>query len=259
MADLVRRLDARLRDLLAQGRADGRLDRRDFVRLLGTGLGASLLTACDSQGPEAARRWLATAGRANERLERWLFDPARLDRAHAGTRAAGERLPAYHISREVPVWDPAVRGAWRLVVDGAVRQPLTLSLDDLRAFPLRTQRVNHYCVEGWTAVVEFTGVPVAAIARQAGLTSEAHYVDFRSFDAGYHESWDVESALHPQALIVLAKDGRPLSARYGAPARVHAPVKLGYKNTKYLTQLTFLPARSGGYWSDRGYEWFGGT
>jgi DMSO/TMAO reductase YedYZ molybdopterin-dependent catalytic subunit len=84
-------------------------------------------------------------------------------------------------------------------------------------------------------------------------------VDFQSFDDDYHESWDIESATHPQTLVVYAKDGAALSPAYGAPARVHSPVKLGYKNTKYLTAIVFLPERNGGYWSDRGYEWYGGV
>ena len=83
-------------------------------------------------------------------------------------------------------------------------------------------------------------------------------MDFQSFDDDYHESWDVESALHPQTLVVYAKDGELLTPAYGAPARVHSPVKLGYKNTKYLTKIVFMPDRNGGYWSDRGYEWYGG-
>jgi len=84
-------------------------------------------------------------------------------------------------------------------------------------------------------------------------------VDFASFDSDYHESWDIESAMHPQTIVVYAQDGHYLNAAWGAPARVYSPVKLGYKNTKYLTRIMFLPERNGGYWSDRGYEWYGGV
>ena len=87
----------------------------------------------------------------------------------------------------------------------------------------------------------------------------AQYVDFSSFDSDYHESWDIDSAMHPQTLVVYAQDGHYLNAAWGAPARIYSPVKLGYKNTKYLTRITFLPRRNGGYWSDRGYEWYGGV
>ena len=125
--------------------------------------------------------------------------------------------------------------------------------------PRTTQRVNHYCVEGWTAVAEWSGTRVSELARAAGVQPQAKYVDFSSFDADYHESWDIESAMHPQTLIAYAMDGQMLEPAHGAPARLHSPVKLGYKNTKYLVRVTFMAERNGGYWSDQGYEWYGGT
>ena len=100
---------------------------------------------------------------------------------------------------------------------------------------------------------------MSEIARVAGATPDAQFVDFQSFDSGYHESWDIESALHPQTLVAYGMDRAMLGPGHGAPARVHSPVKLGYKNTKYLTRIMFMPSRAGGYWSDRGYEWYGGV
>jgi DMSO/TMAO reductase YedYZ molybdopterin-dependent catalytic subunit len=100
---------------------------------------------------------------------------------------------------------------------------------------------------------------VRDLARLVGAQPAARYVDFQSFDEDYHESWDLESATHPQTLVAYARDGRYLSPAYGAPARLHSPVKLGYKNTKYLTRVVFMAGRNGGYWSDRGYEWYAGT
>jgi DMSO/TMAO reductase YedYZ molybdopterin-dependent catalytic subunit len=234
-------------------------DRRDFIRFGGTSLGAALLSACDSQGPERAKKLLDYAERKNEVVERALFRHTSMDHAKAGVRAAGDRFPSYFVSDVVPTLDAGARAAWRLEVGGMVRRPLSLSLDDLMKLERQTQRVNHYCVEGWTAVVEFTGVPLRSLATMAQADRGAHFVDFQSFDKGYHESWDAESAVHPQTLVVYAKDGALLPPAYGAPARVHSPVKLGYKNTKYLTKIVFLPERNGGYWSDRGYEWFGGV
>ena len=140
-----------------------------------------------------------------------------------------------------------------------VKRPLTLTLADLVGMRQTTERVDHYCVEGWNAVARRTGVRLSEIARMAGVNPDAAYVDFESFDDDYHESWDLASAMHPQTLVVYGQDGRYLPAAWGAPARVFSPVKLGYKNTKYLTRIMFLPKRTGGYWSDQGYEWFGGT
>lgn len=235
-------------------------DRRGFFRTAG-GLvvSASVLAACNSDGPERAEKWLAYAEKKNEGLERALFRHTSIGSAPASVKSAGGEFPSYFISDTAPVWDDAARGAWRLEVKGLVARPLSLSLDDLRRMPLVTQRVPHFCVEGWTAVAEFTGVRMSSIAQAASAQRDAGYVDFASFDDGYHESWDRESTEHAQCLVVIAKDGQPLTSAYGAPARVHAPVKLGYKNTKYLTTITYLPERNGGYWTDKGYEWYGGT
>jgi DMSO/TMAO reductase YedYZ molybdopterin-dependent catalytic subunit len=210
-------------------------------------------------GPRSAKKLLSTAEHGNERLERALFRHTSIDVPSSGARAAGPAFPSYYISHDVPVWEAAERGVWRLEVGGLVDRPLSLTLDDLAALPRIGYRLDHFCVEGWTAVATRTGVALRELARLAGVKPDAHYVDFASFDDDYHESWDIDSALHPQTLIVYAQDGHYLNPAWGAPARVYSPVKLGYKNTKYLTRIMFLPARNGGYWSDRGYEWYGGV
>lgn len=228
--------------------------RRDLI--LGS---ASFLAACNSRGPDWARGLLAGAEARNEVVERWLFRHTSMDHASPGARDAGSAFPQYFISESVPTWDPAVRGTWRLEIGGAVARPLALDLGELRGLPSVHQRVNHYCVEGWTAVATWSGVPVRELARLVEPAADVRYVDFESFDAGYHESWDLESALHPQTLIAHGMDGAALGPGHGAPARLHGPVKLGYKNVKYLTRVMFLPHRTGGYWSDKGYEWYGGV
>jgi len=235
------------------------IDRRRFLAASGGTLGALVLAACDSMGPKSAASLLKFAERKNESLERVLFRHTSIDVAPSGAKTAGSHFPSYFISDAVPVWDEGTRGAWRLAVDGMVDRPLQLSLADLAALPRIGYRLDHFCVEGWTAVATRTGVRLSDIARLAGMRPGARYVDFQSFDNGYHESWDIESAMHPQTLVVYAQDGHYLNPAWGAPARIYSPVKLGYKNTKYLTRITFMPARNGGYWSDRGYEWYGGV
>ena len=234
------------------------MDRRRFLALGGLSAAALVAQACDSRGPGGALKVLRWAERRNESVERYLFRHTAMNHASAD-RLVGNRMPSYYISKGPPVWDEAVRGKWALEVSGAVRTPLRLTLEDLAKLPRVTQRIDHFCVEGWTASTQFTGVRVSALARLAGIRPDAGYVDFQSFDSGYHESWDLESAMHPQTLVAFMREGRFLSSWYGAPARVHSPVKLGYKNTKYLTKVVFMPERNGGYWSDKGYEWYGGT
>ena len=236
----------------------GGLDRREFLALGGIA-SAAFLAACNSRGPKSAEKLLRYAERKNRGVERALFRHTSMDIVPANAFAAGNKLPSYFVSPTVPVWDESVRGKWRLEVSGLVSNPLALTLEDLQRLPQVSRRVNHYCVEGWTAVETWTGCAFSELAKVARVSPDAHYVDFQSFDDDYHESWDIESAMHPQTVVAYGLDGKMLEPAHGAPARVFSPIKLGYKNTKYLTRIVFLPKMNGGYWSDQGYEWYGGT
>jgi len=239
-----------------------RLDRRAFIATgmrVGAGAAAIALGACDSRGPKSAEGLLAASERWNERTERALFRHNAMNTPPSGAHAAGAHFPSYFVSDEVPEWDEAEQGLWHLEVGGMVRRPFKLTLAQLKDLPRTELRLEHFCVEGWSAVSVRTGVRLSELARRADVDPDARCVDFESFDDDYHESWDIDSAMHAQTLIVYGQDGRLLDPAYGAPARVYSPVKLGYKCTKYLTRIMFLPAANGGYWSDQGYEWYGGV
>jgi DMSO/TMAO reductase YedYZ molybdopterin-dependent catalytic subunit len=235
------------------------IDRRKFLTITGSSLSAAILASCNSRGPKSAEKLLNYAEKKNEVVERKLFRHTSMDATISGSRLAGAALPSYFIAKTVPVWNSAQMGTWTLEVGGMVDRPFKLTLDQLVALPRISERVNHYCVEGWNAIEQWTGVRFSELARMAGVHKGAEYVDFVSFDDGYHESWDIESAMHPQTVIAYGLDGRMLAPAHGAPARLYSPIKLGYKNTKYLTKIAFLPTRNGGYWSDEGYEWYGGV
>jgi DMSO/TMAO reductase YedYZ molybdopterin-dependent catalytic subunit len=224
-----------------------RMRRRDFL----SASALTLLAGCD--------RVLSFAEHANEHVERGLFRHTAMDVASGRFTTPLASYPSYFIADTVPMWNASKRGPWTLEVSGLVAKPVTLTLDQLSRLPAITQRVNHYCVEGWTAIASWTGVRLSTLASLVQPSPEAQYVDFQSFDDDYHESWDLTSAMHPQTLIAYGMDGHWLGAPHGGPARVFSPVKLGYKNTKYLTKIVFLPKRNGGYWSDQGYEWYGGV
>jgi DMSO/TMAO reductase YedYZ molybdopterin-dependent catalytic subunit len=222
--------------------------------LRATGVVALGGVACDGTRPQHG--FLGLMERVNERFQRALFDPRRLAPELPEEEESDlEDFPAYKISQQVPV-APA---GWALQVGGLVARPLTLSTAELERLPRTRVRVRHHCVEGWSAVASWDGVRLSEIARLAGVDPRARFVEFRSFDEGYSSSWDLESALHPQTLLAYGMNGRPLLAEYGAPLRLYSAVKLGYKMVKYLTQVSFLPVRTGGYWEDRGYEWFAGV
>ena len=250
---------ARVVEGIASDSGDSPIGRRRFLLAGGGTLGAALLAACGSPGPKSAQRILNYAERKNETVERVLFRHRSMDVAGTHALNAGKAFPSYFIAPSVPVWDATTNGPWMLEVTGMVAKPARYSLADLQRMPSVTQRINHYCVEGWQAIASWSGVRLRDVAAIVGADRAARYVDFQSFDDGYHESWDIESALHPQTLVAYGMDGALLGPAHGGPARIHSPVKLGYKNTKYLTRIVFMPERNGGYWSDQGYEWYGGV
>jgi len=148
---------------------------------------------------------------------------------------------------------------FQLTIDGAVNHPLQLTMTDMQKMPLTSMVIRHICVEGWSAIVQWGGVRLRDLARLVQPKSSVRYVYFKSAD-GYYESWDIASALHPQTLMAYQKNGEPLPVENGAPLRLASPIKLGYKQSKWVTKITFvnkLPSAKG-YWEDQGYEWFGG-
>ncbi len=148
---------------------------------------------------------------------------------------------------------------FRLTIDGDVDRPMQLSMADLQALPLTSMVIRHVCVEGWAAIVQWGGVRLQDLITLAQPKSGVRYVYFQSAD-GYYESWDLASAVHPQTLMAYQKNGQPLPIENGAPLRLAAPIKLGYKQSKWVTQIKLvkelMPTK--GYWEDLGYDWFGG-
>ncbi|HJU11719.1 MAG TPA: molybdopterin-dependent oxidoreductase [Candidatus Binataceae bacterium] len=227
-----------------------KISRRGFL----AGAGAfSLLAGC--QGHPLGQ-FLGAMQHWNEKVEGLIFSPSRLaPELPASATTPEEAFPAYFISDSMPL---APTG-WMLKVGGLVKRPMLLSLQQLQAMRRTDMRVQHHCVEGWSAVASWHGVRVSEVARLVGIDRRVQFVEFRSFDSGYWSSWDLGSALHPQTLLAYGFNGGPLYAEHGAPLRVYSAVKLGYKSVKYLTEVNFLPNRTGGYWEDQGYEWFAGV
>jgi DMSO/TMAO reductase YedYZ molybdopterin-dependent catalytic subunit len=237
------------------------LSRRDFVRL-GVAAGpVSLLAACGWDGGPLEPR-LRAFGRLNDWVSEKIFlSPTRLARQYpAAARTPPADFPAYSITYNRTGAFPALPDAdrWALDVGGLVKQPVRLTAAMLQQLPRVTYTVKHHCVEGWTAIGTWTGVPVSAVVSMVQPTPTARYLRFDSFDSKYYNGWDLASAMHPQTILAYAYNDRPLEMRHGAPLRLYSPIKLGYKLTKYLTGMTFTRERAGGYWEDQGYPWFGG-
>jgi len=234
----------------------GDYDRRRFLASLAAA-GAAAAAGCGWDGGRKLAPLLVDWSRVNDWVSARLFAGSRLAREYPMARRTPDRdFPVYFVGDSIPVLrDPA---AWRLQVGGLVRRPATLDLDRLRALPRLTYTVKHHCVEGWTAIATWAGVPFRALADLVEPLPAARYVKFTSFDAGYSNGWDMPSAMHPQTILAYAYNDRPLMPDHGAPLRLYSPTKLGYKNTKYLLGVEFTETRPGGYWEDQGYPWFGG-
>jgi len=214
---------------------------------------ASLLAGCDSH---PVKGFLNLMLRWNTGFEGFLYSPSRLaPELPLSAQTPEDKFPGYFISDDTP----DVPDNWTLKVGGLVGKPAVLTLDQLRALPSTAMRVRHHCVEGWSAVAQWNGVRVSEIAKLVSPDPRLRYVEFRSFDSNYWSSWDLGSVMHPQTLLAYGMNGHDLTGDHGAPLRLYSAVKLGYKMVKYLTEVNFLPNRTGGYWENQGYDWFGGV
>lgn len=162
---------------------------------------------------------------------------------------------------------------WRLEIGGLVERPLSLSLADLRAAPSRTQITRHDCVEGWSSIGKWKGARLGPLLDRAGLKPEARFIAFfcadtleLTFDGtgDYYETIGVVDAYHPQTILAYEMNDVVLPVAHGAPVRLRLERQLGYKMAKYVMRIEAIESfdhlgrGAGGYWEDRGYQWYAG-
>ncbi len=158
---------------------------------------------------------------------------------------------------------------YRLLIDGAVERRHAFPLSELKALPQQTQITRHDCVEGWSAIGQWSGVRVSDVLDAVRPRSDARYVVFHCMDNDgmgnlYYESLDLHQARHPQALLAMRLNDAPLDPAHGAPVRLRVPTQLGYKSAKWIERIEVvgsfanIRAGNGGYWEDQGYEWYAG-
>jgi DMSO/TMAO reductase YedYZ molybdopterin-dependent catalytic subunit len=178
--------------------------------------------------------------------------------------AIGTTDPASpHIPNRSDEYGPLRKGGfadWRLSVEGLVARPGAYSLADLKRFPARTQITRHTCEEGWSAIAEWTGVPLARVLEAAGMLPTARWVNFRSFDQ-WADSIDLHDALHPQTLLAYGMNGRDLPVPHGAPVRLRVETQLGYKSMKFLQRIVVTDTFDDGGKNgniQNGWSWYAG-
>jgi DMSO/TMAO reductase YedYZ molybdopterin-dependent catalytic subunit len=180
------------------------------------------------------------------------------------------------ISKSAPVNGPAPKDEayqslladdfkrWRLKVEGLVGRPASFSLEELKDLPAESHILLHACEEGWSFIAEWTGVRLSDVLTAVEILPEARYVAFIPFanpsQSGVVRTlWDtidMADALHPQTLLAYGMNGEPLPADHGAPVRLRLGRHLGYKNTKYLSQIIVTDRRD--YYRKGRGTWYGG-
>ncbi|MBH2010787.1 MAG: molybdopterin-binding protein [Xanthomonadaceae bacterium] len=230
--------------------------RRSFLRRSLTLGGLAMLTGCTLTDESSVETALARVSRMNDDVQGWLFDPKRLAPTYPDSMITRPfPFNAFYGEDEIREIEES---SYRLEVTGLVADKRRWTLADLRAMPQVEQVTRHICVEGWSAIGKWGGVPFAGFLRRVGADLSARYVGFKCAD-DYYTSIDMATALHPQTVLALTYDGQPLPPKYGFPMKLRMPTKLGYKNPKHIQAIFVTNTNPGGYWEDQGYNWFGGS
>jgi DMSO/TMAO reductase YedYZ molybdopterin-dependent catalytic subunit len=256
---------------------DLRSSRRRFLMSLSAGAGSLALAGCDRLAQDARVDGVL---RQTEKLtlasQRLILDHQPLAKEYG----EGDLSPRFRANGSTMPESKAYADLlankfedYRLQVDGLVQRPLSLSLAELKRMKARSQITRHDCVEGWSAIGKWQGVPLGQVLDLAGLRPGARYVVFHCADeleqtldgsGQYYESIDLLDAWHPQTILAYGMNGRDLPVAHGAPLRLRVERQLGYKQAKYVMRIQVVDAYAalhgghGGFWEDRGYEWYAG-
>jgi DMSO/TMAO reductase YedYZ molybdopterin-dependent catalytic subunit len=257
-----------------------RISRRRLLGLGGAGLSSIALGGCDlfdglGDRNGGARGFLATANDLTYRVQRLLIGRDALAPEYAqseirqGQRPNGSTDPK---SAEYLALKDTDFADYRLKLTGLVETPKSYSLAELRNMPSRTQITRHDCVEGWSCIAKWTGTPLSRVLDEVKLKPAARYLVFHCYDnmgsrsgqVYYYESCDLIDARHPQTILAYGLNDAALPVANGAPMRVRIERALGYKQPKYVHTIeavsgfAHIGRGKGGYWEDRGYDWYGG-
>jgi DMSO/TMAO reductase YedYZ molybdopterin-dependent catalytic subunit len=233
-----------------------RVERRLFLKQ-GLSLGAlSLLSSCTLKEDDAVDRLLWSMSRWNDRVQAALFDPNRLAPTYSEAEVTSPfPFNAYYEENLAPI----VAGAdYRLALSGLIADKRPWTLAELRTLPQVSQITRQVCVEGWSAIGKWAGVPFRTFLERVGADVTAKYVGFHCADK-YWTSIDMPTALHSQTLLALDFPGQLGETKYGYPIKIRIPTKLGFKNPKFVAEIFVTNEDPGGYWEKLGYNWYSGS
>jgi DMSO/TMAO reductase YedYZ molybdopterin-dependent catalytic subunit len=252
---------------------DTSIKRRQFLKGAAATAGLVALAGCDNLTQSS---WLPSILNKAEKLSELV------QRAVTPTNAMAREYSEGDISKVFPAngnTDPGTQDYenmlrnnfvdWQVTIDGLVSKPTAFSLASIKDMPARRQITRHDCVEGWSAIGKWTGVPLGELMHRVVPLPRARYAVFHCADVDdegvpYYESMALADLFHPQTILAYELNDRPLDVPHGAPLRLRFERQLGYKQAKYVARielvdfLTGIGGGKGGYWEDQGYEWYAG-
>jgi DMSO/TMAO reductase YedYZ molybdopterin-dependent catalytic subunit len=221
-------------------------------------LGAlAMLTGCEAPADDStAQSILDAMSRWNDNVQLAIFGENRMAPTYSEAQIT-DPFPfnAYYGEEDVRV---VKEEGYKLELAGLIEKKDPWTLQNLRALPQVSQITRHICVEGWSAIGKWGGVPLGDFLRMIGADTKAKYIDFKCAD-DYHTSLDMATALHPQTIIALTFRDQALPPKFGFPMKIRVPTKLGFKNPKHVMAMEVTNDYPGGYWEDQGYNWFSGS
>ena len=255
--------------------------RRGFLAGAASAASALFLAGCDKldqwSGEESpVRRFLTSAEELTRSTQRFFLKPSSMAREFTEADLSRDFRANGSTDPDNPDYVALAANGfadWKLKVGGLVEAPAEFSLADLRAMPSRTQITRHDCVEGWSCIGKWKGVQLAHVLDQVKLKPEAKFILFRCADdlektldnsGRYYETLGLEDAFHPQTILAYDMNDHTLDIPHGAPLRVRVERQLGYKMAKYVMEIAAVDSYAsfgrgnGGFWEDRGYEWYAG-
>jgi DMSO/TMAO reductase YedYZ molybdopterin-dependent catalytic subunit len=232
-----------------------RIDRRNVLRG-SLSLGAlTLLGGCDVTDTNSMQKVLTAVSAWNDRVQAFLFDPNHL--APTFSEAEVLKPPRYNGVYGMADIMPVDIAKWKLELGGLISDKRPLTAPQIYAMPEQEIIIRHVCVEGWDYIGQWSGVNLRRLLESVGADLTAKYVAFRCFD-DYYGSIDMATALHPQTILATRYAKEYLGDPFGFPLRLRTATKLGFKNPKWITSIEVTNNYPGGFWEDRGFNWFSG-
>jgi DMSO/TMAO reductase YedYZ molybdopterin-dependent catalytic subunit len=231
------------------------INRRKVLRGA-VSLGAlTMLTGCDVTSRSSVQGVLKTVSQWNDRAQAALFRPNHLAPTFSASQVV--KPPRFNAYYDVEDVAPVNVSNWKLELAGLIGDKRPWTASQIYELPEQEIIVRHICVEGWDYIGQWSGVNLRQFLERIGADLTAKYVSFRCAD-DYYGSIDMPSALHPQTLLATKYAGEQITDPFGFPLRLRTAVKLGFKNPKWITAMEVTNSYRGGYWEDRGFNWFSG-